>query len=454
MQLLVLGLSHKTAPVQIREHFAIPEDRLGATAQAAREAGATESFVVSTCNRVELYATFEGTEAPTAALTDMFARVGNARLRVLQRHLYTHLDEAAVAHLFRVAASLDSLVVGEPQILGQLKTAFDQSRTAGLTGPALNRAIERAFAVAKRVRTETGIGRSVVSISSVAVDLARQIFADLDNNTAVLIGAGKMGELAARHLCQAGVRELLVANRTLERAQKVAHALGGHPRELDELPRLLVEADIVITSTAARGYLIDRKMMKKALRLRKYRPIFFIDIAVPRNVDPAINGLENVYVYDVDDLTGIADENLAGRRREAEHAERIVADEAHRFVRELAGLRVKPTIIALRRKAEEAKAFELHRARRRLGTLSEKQQQAVEILADGLVNKLLHDVTVALRHAAGGERVDEIVDLVQLLYALDATDTHEHAQSRPRRPTLPLPALDPTSPATDEEDPR
>ncbi|MEZ4434713.1 MAG: glutamyl-tRNA reductase [bacterium] len=431
MQLLVLGLSHKTAPVQIREHFAIPEDKLSTTAEAARAAGATESFVVSTCNRVELYAAFEGAEAPTEALTDMLARVGNARPRVLARHLYTHHDEAAIAHLFRVAASLDSLVVGEPQILGQLKTAFDQSRTAGLTGPALNRAVERAFAVAKRVRTETGIGRSVVSISSVAVDLARQIFADLDDNTAVLIGAGKMGELAARHLCQAGVRELLVANRTLERAQKVAAALGGHPRDLDELPRLLVEADIVITSTGARGYLIDRKMMKKALRARKYRPIFFIDIAVPRNVDPALNGLENVYVYDVDDLTGIADENLAARRREAEIAERIVAEEAHRFVHELATLRVKPTIVALRNKAEAAKRAELNRARRRLVGLDPKQQKAVEILADGIVNKMLHDVTLALRQAARGERVDEIVDLVQLLYGLDAHDTHEHAVPDP-----------------------
>ncbi len=427
MQLLVLGLSHKTAPVQIREHFAIPDDKLPTTAEAARAAGATESFVVSTCNRVELYAAFEGTEPPTDALTDMLARVGNARPRVLQRHLYAHHDEAAVAHLFRVAASLDSMVVGEPQILGQLKTAFERCRTAGLTGPALNRAVERAFAVAKRVRTDTGIGKSVVSISSVAVDLARQIFADLDDNTAVLIGAGKMGELAARHLVQAGVRELLVANRTLERAQHVAEALGGHPRDLDELPRLLVEADIVITSTGARGYLIDRRMMKKALKARKYRPIFFIDIAVPRNVDPALNGLENVYVYDVDDLTGIADENLAARRREAEVAEQMVADEARRFIRELAALRVKPTIVALRRKAADVKRAELARAARRLGDLSAKQQKAVEIMADGIVNKMLHDVTRALRHAAGGERVDEIIDLVALLYGLDAQDTHEHA---------------------------
>ena len=418
MQLLVLGLSHKTAPVQIREHFAIPDEALPRTAEAARAAGATESFVVSTCNRVELYATFEGERDPIPALTDMLARVGNARTRVLQRHLYTHQNEAAVTHLFRVAASLDSMVVGEPQILGQLKTAFETCRGAGLTGPALNRAVERAFAVAKKVRSETGIARHVVSISSVAIDLARQIFANLDNNVAVLIGAGKMGELAARHLRQAGVRELLVANRTLERAQRLARELGGHPRDLDELPRLLVEADIVITSTGARGFLVDRKMMKKALRARKYRPIFFIDIAVPRNVDPKLNGLENVYVYDVDDLTGIADENLAARRREAEVAEELVAEEARRFLRDLAGLRVKPTIKALRHKAQGIKQAELERAMRRLNDLTPKQRKSVEILADGIVNKMLHDVMMGLKRAAESDDVEQVLDTVQSLYRL------------------------------------
>jgi len=241
----------------------------------------------------------------------------------------------------------------------------------------------------------------------------------------VLIGAGKMGELAARHLRQAGVRELLVANRTLERAQRLAAELGGHPRDLDELPRLLVEADIVITSTGARGFLIDRKMMKKALRARKYRPIFFIDIAVPRNVDPALNGLENVYVYDVDDLTGIADENMAARRREAEVAERLVAEEARRFLRELAGLRVKPTIKALRHKAMSIKQAELDRAWRKLGDLDPKQRKSVEILADGIVNKMLHDVMMGLKRAADADDVERVVDMVQTLYGLQARDEEE-----------------------------
>ncbi|MCA9540222.1 MAG: glutamyl-tRNA reductase [Myxococcales bacterium] len=422
MHVLVLGLNHRTAPVQVREGFAIPEDALSDTAAAAREVGCTESFVISTCNRVELYAASERGAEVTDALADVLARVGNARGPALRRHLYTHLDRGAITHLFRVAASLDSMVVGEPQILGQLKTAFDTCRRAGLTGPALNRAVERAFAVAKRVRTETGIGRNVVSISSVAVDLARQIFGDLSRRTAALIGAGKMGELAARHLRQAGVQELLVANRSIERAQAVAAALGGHPRELEELPRLLIEADIVITSTGARGYLIDSRAMKPVLRARKYRPIFFIDIAVPRNIDPGLNGMDNVYVYDVDDLSDIAQENLALRRREAELAEHLVADEAERFLRELSSLRVKPTIVDLRQRAQAVRDAELARVAARLGGLDERQKKAVEVLADGIVNKLLHDVMTGLRQSAGEDDADQIVGLVRRLYRLDAID--------------------------------
>ncbi len=417
-RLVVLGLSHRTAPVQVRERFAIPEDALPDAAGLARKAGFRESFVLSTCNRVELYATTDDPSIHSDALADVLASVGNARVSTVRRHVYAHDDASAVRHLFRVAASLDSMVVGEPQILGQMKTAFDACRGSGLTGPALNRAVERAFKVAKRVRTQTGIGRHVVSISSVAVDLARQIFGDLSTHTAVLVGAGKMGELAARHLVNAGIESLWVANRSIDRAQKVAEALGGHPRELDELPRLLVEADIVVTSTGARGYLIDKKGMKAALKARKYRPIFLIDIAVPRNVDPACNALDNVFCYDVDDLTGIANENLASRQREAEAAETLVAQEAERFLRELAVMDVKPTIVALRRKADALKSAELERAMRRLGDLDPKQAKAVEVLADGLMNKLLHDVQMNLKRSAA-EGDDELVRAARALFALD-----------------------------------
>ena len=254
MELLVLGLNHKTAPVQIREQFAIAEAALPEAAERARAVvGCTESFVVSTCNRVELYAACDDAARLEASLTGVFASVGVTRASAVEQHLYTHRGRDAIRHLFRVAASLDSMVVGEPQILGQLKVAFETCRRGGVTGPGLNRAVERAFAVAKRVRTRTGIGRSSVSISSVAVDLARQIFGELGPCVALLVGAGKMGELAARSLRGAGAGHLLVANRSFDRAQKVAEKLGGHPRSLDELDELLVRADIVITSTGAPG---------------------------------------------------------------------------------------------------------------------------------------------------------------------------------------------------------
>ncbi len=419
MQLLVLGLSHKTAPVQLREKFAIPEDRLSDAAGRVRAAGGQESFVVSTCNRTELYAAV-GDEDMGERLVEMLALLGETGSSAVREHMYLHQGAAAVQHLFRVAASLDSLVVGEPQILGQLKSAYEICRQAGVTGPSLNRAAERAFAVAKRVRTETGIGRSAVSVSSVAIDLARQIFGSLDDKRAVLLGAGKMGELAARHLRQAGVRELLVANRSMDRAQAVAAALDGHPRSLAELPELLVQADIVIASTGARGYLVQRPDMKKALKQRKYRPIFFIDIAVPRNIDPALNELDNVFVYDVDDLSEISNENLAARRREADAAEALVAQEASRFLGELATDTVKPTIVALRARAGEIRDQEVEKALRRLPDLSAKQKKSVERLAEGVCNTLLHSVMMELKRAATEPDGHLVVEATRRMFNLDA----------------------------------
>ncbi len=419
MSLVVVGLNHRTAPVKIRERFAIPDSALGATAEVARARGCTESFVISTCNRVEVYGAGPDLQRVDEALAAALGEAGDGRVAVLRDHCYHHSGDSAIRHLFRVAASLDSMVVGEPQILGQMKAAFRTCREAGLTGPALNRAVERAFAVAKRVRSQTGIGRAVVSISSVAVDLAKQIFGDLQGRGAVLVGAGKMGELAARNLVAAGVEELWVANRSHDRAQRLAETLGGHARDLDELPRLLLEADIVITSTGARSFLIDKRAVKKAMRGRKYRPIFFIDIAVPRNVDPAANRIDNVFVYDVDDLTGIADENLAERRREAEAAETMVAGEAERFVRELAGAAVKPTIVALRRKVQRLKAAEVERALKGLDGADPKTVKAVERMADAIVNKMLHDVMTGLKTGASEGRAVELVELTRHLFALD-----------------------------------
>ncbi len=423
MELVVLGLSHKTAPVEVRERFAIEDGALTHTAGRARELGCAESFVLSTCNRVELYAACTDAEALGDRLSEVLATAGDGG--ALRRHAYQHRGASAVNHLFRVAASLDSMVVGEPQILGQMKAAYETCRQAGLTGPALSRAVERAFKVAKKVRTETGVGRHSVSISSVAIDLARQIFGDLTSRVVALVGAGKMGELAARHLSNNGVAELLVVNRDFERAHDLAGRLGGHPRELDELPRVLVEADIVITSTAARGFLVNRKQMKRAMRSRKYRPVFLVDIAVPRNVDPSLNDLDNVYVYDVDDLTGIANENLESRRREAEQAEALVEQEAARFLHELAGDAVKPTIVALRQRADAIKGAELQRMGRLLQGLDERQVRDVQRLADGIVNKLLHDMLTGLKRAAADPRGPDVATVVEVVRRLHGLDEEE-----------------------------
>jgi glutamyl-tRNA reductase len=311
------------------------------------------------------------------------------------------------------------MVVGEPQILGQLKSAFEACREAGATGPALQRAVARASAVARRVRNETGIGRNPVSVSSVAVDLAKQIFGELGRSTVLLVGAGKMGELAARHLNGAGVKGLLVANRSPERARALAERLGGLPRRLEELPDLLVQADIVVTSTAAPGYVIDRKRLKPVLKARKYRPIFIIDIAVPRNVEPALNQLDNVFVYDVDDLQHIAGENKADREREAEAAAVLVDGEATRFVREIAAQVATPTIVALRERAEAVRKDELAKALARMDGLDARHQKTVEILAERIVNKLLHDVLTEVKRSATEADGDAVLALTRRLFRLD-----------------------------------
>lgn len=423
MELLVLGLSHKTAPISIREKFALTEEAIPQAAERARAVpGCRETFLVSTCNRVELYAACEDAVALQEALGDVMAEVGGANPAAVRPHLYIHSGPGAIRHLFRVAASLDSLVVGEPQVLGQLKAAYEACRKGGQTGPVLHRAMDRAFSVAKRVRSETGIGRSSVSVSSVAADLARQIFGDLTACTILLVGAGKMGELAARHFKTHGAKDLLVANRNFDRARVLAESLGGHPRSLEELETLLVQAEVIVTSTGAPNHIITTAMVKRALKARKYRPIFFIDIAVPRNIEPGINSLDNVYLYDIDDLSVIANENLAGRKREAEAAEELVAGEAVRFLKDLASNTVAPTLQALRRKADELKAIELERALRKLGDLDEKQRKTVEMLADGVVNKLLHEVFSGLKDAARTEHGEEMADTVRKLFGLNESD--------------------------------
>ncbi|HEY0786032.1 MAG TPA: glutamyl-tRNA reductase [Acidobacteriaceae bacterium] len=398
MKFLVTGVNHKTAPVELREQLAIPGERLEqATRSLLAIPGVVEAMVVSTCNRVELVAAYEESVPDMAAFFDAHFAVARAELRP---HLYQHQDAEAVRHLFRVAASLDSMVVGEPQILGQVKASYTVARGVGAVGTQLEQLLQSAFSAAKKVRAETRIGSSSVSIASVAVDLARKIFGSLEGRRVLLVGAGKMGELAARHLLGQGAGSILVTNRTEERAVSLARAFGGRVLPFAELKTRAGEADIVITSTGASGFLFAREDGQMLLQRRRGRPMFFIDIAVPRDVDPEMNRVEGVFLYDIDDLQSVSTSNMANRGREATSAERIIGEEVERFVRRSLSLDVVPALLSLQQNVESMRQAELHRAQNRLQGMTPEQVAAVEALTRGLASKFLHLPLRALRQAA------------------------------------------------------
>ena len=398
MTLAVLGVNHKTAPIGVRERIAISRDALPEVTRAlATEPGVTECMIISTCNRVELVA---AVDSPEVDLGGFLSRHFGLENSVLAGHLYTHVDQEAVRHLFRVASSLDSMVVGEPQILGQVKEAFAAGHAAGTVGSELEHLLQGAFAAAKKVRTETEIGSNSVSIASVAVELAQRIFGSLQGRTVLMVGAGKMSELAARHLKQQGAGTILVANRTLERAQRMAENFNGRVIPFDDLYRTASEADIVITSTGAPHPLFRPEHGQAFMHRRRNRPMFFIDIAVPRDVDPAMNKLEGLFVYDIDDLQQVAASHMAERRSIAVDAEALVESEVERFHQRRRTVNVAPAIVALQRQAEELRQAEIQRMHARLGTLSADQLAAVEALTRGLVNKFLHPPMQALKQAA------------------------------------------------------
>ncbi|MBD5640988.1 MAG: glutamyl-tRNA reductase, partial [Desulfovibrio sp.] len=361
---LLIGMNHRTASVDIRERFNLA-DKCGPGSWVIPPlAGVNESLVLSTCNRVEILAS--GGEGLEGSLLGAWANACACAPDELSRYIYKHAGLEAVRHVFEVASSLDSMVVGEPQILGQLKTAYRNSVECRMAGPVINKLLHTAFFVAKRVRNETAIAANAVSISYAAVELARRIFGSLPSHRALLIGAGEMAELAAMHLLQAGIDEIIVCNRTLENGQALAARFHGRAVPFGELGETLAEADIVIASTGSREPVINAEQVGKALRARRNRPMFFIDIAVPRDVDPRVNTLDNVYLYDIDDLRDVVEENMAARRVEAEAAKAIIDEEVGRFARWLESLDAKPTIIDLISRGEKAAAIELGRAFRRL----------------------------------------------------------------------------------------
>ncbi len=402
--IVLIGVSHKTAPVEVRERLAFADARLTEALDTLVNCPAvSEGLIISTCNRVEIVvATAEEKEKTVARLNDFLYQHHGIAPQSFSQHLYQHADLAAVRHIFRVTSSLDSMVVGEPQILGQVKEAFNLAQEAKTLGQTLHNLMSRAFNVAKRIRTETGIGSSAVSISYVAVELARKVFDDLKGRTVLLLGAGEMAELAARHLMTNGAGELLIASRTFENAQRLAGEMNGQAVRWDEMKQDLARADIVICSTGASHYLIGPEHARRALEARRGNPIFLIDISVPRNIDPATSDLDNVFVFDIDDLQSVAAENRQQRAREAARAEEIVEAEAQRFIEILAEGDLNAVIGTFRREMGLIAQSEFARSRKRLGDLSEDQEEAIRVMINAIVNKFTHPVIKELRESADG----------------------------------------------------
>lgn len=419
MNFVVVGLSHKTAPVEVRERLNFPISELLAALRELRGLdGIAEGLILSTCNRVEVVCRAEEDADAPPALASFLARSRYFDLAELQKYLYSHTGREALRHLFRVASSLDSMILGEPQILGQVKQAYAMAKAAGAVGGLLEEVLTRAFAVAKKVRSETGIAAAAVSVSYAAVELAKKIFGDLNGKTMLVIGAGKMSELAAKHLLKNGAASILVTNRTFERAQEMAHLFGGRAIRFEQLADYIPLADIVITSSAAPHYLIHKEDGPRFLHARKNRPMFFIDIAVPRNVDPALNDLDNLFVYDIDDLQQVVEANLRERMKEAERAEQIVEHEVDRLVERLKTLEVVPTIVSLQERLEEIRRGELERARRKLGPLEPEQEEALEEMTRSIINKILHTPITQLKSVAQHPDGLKFVEFVRRVFNL------------------------------------
>ncbi|NCD24582.1 MAG: glutamyl-tRNA reductase [Deltaproteobacteria bacterium] len=391
-EIFLIGLNHKTADVGIRERFALAGCDPADSGLIHDRGPISEVMILSTCNRVEFLAVGDQTTDIRGLVLNFWAKHCDQPRADLDEHTYCHQGDAAVDHLFTVASSLDSMILGEPQILGQLKTAYRASVEKGTARVIINRLLHKAFSVAKRVRTETAIASSAVSISYAAVELARKIFTDLSRHGALLVGAGEMAELAATHLLSAGVRDISVVNRTLAKGEELARQFGGHALPFEQLSQALLEADIVISSTGSPTAIIKARDMKDVLRKRRNRPIFFIDIAVPRDIDPDVNSLDNVYLYDIDDLKEVVEENLAGRQQEAAKAREIVAEEVTTFMRWRDGLALQPTIVALLGQGEDIARRELRRSIKQLGPNPDPQMVAVlERLAISICHKICHE---------------------------------------------------------------
>ena len=444
MHLIVVGLSHKTAPVEIREKLAVPESRLGeALNRLCSYPGVKEGILLSTCNRVEVYSVVEEIDAGYGRIQEFLADTHLAlSSEQLTPHLYWHTGDRAIAHLFRVAASLDSMIIGESQILGQLKDAFEVALAHKSTGVIMNKVVKKAISVAKRVRTETKISEMAVSVSYAAVELAKKIFSNLEEKTVLLVGAGEMAKLAARHLIAQGVRHVRITTRTPQHAIDLADKFGGTPVPFDQFKEEMAFADIVLVSTGAAHYLIGAEDVHRAVKERMNRPMFLIDISVPRNIDPSVRHVDNAFLFDIDDLKHRVEQNRTERLQEAEKAERMVIEEVMMLREWMKSLEVTPTIVALRSRVDEIKRGELEKALGRLAHLSPQDRNLVEGMASSIVNKLIHSTMVTLKSEVNSDSGAAFVEAARRFFNLDqpsgSSDTVDQEAIDPSRYLSPL----------------
>ncbi|MBS0171323.1 MAG: glutamyl-tRNA reductase [Nitrospira sp.] len=423
MHVIVVGLSHKTAPVEIREKLAVPESRLReALSRLCTYPGVREGLLLSTCNRVEVYAVVEDLESGYGRVQEFLADTHlSLSSEHLTPHLYWHAGDRAIGHLFRVASSLDSMIVGESQILGQIKDAFEVALTHKASGLLLNKIVKKAISVAKRVRTETKIAETAVSVSYAAVELAKKIFSNLTEKTVLLIGAGEMAKLAARHLIANGVRQVRITTRNFQHGLELAQKFNGTAVPFEDHKTELAEADIVLVSTGASHYLVTADDVQRAMRQRLSRPMFLIDISVPRNIDPAVRPIDDAFLFDIDDLHMRVEQNREDRLREAAKAEQMVVEEVAVLGQWLQSLEVTPTIVALRSRTEEIKRREVEKVLARLAHLTSEDRAAVEALASAIVNKMVHGTMVTLKSEATSSSGAAYVDAARRFFNLEET---------------------------------
>jgi len=420
VNLILVGVNHKTTPVEIREKLAFTKGKIEESVNHLfNYPDIIEHTILSTCNRVEIYARANSQDSAIKSIKQFICDFHQLSLVELEDHFYSYSNKEAVEHLFRVSSSLDSMILGEAQILGQVKEAYSLARDLRSTGLVLNQLFEKAFSIAKKVREETGISERSVSISSAAVELAQKIFDDLENHTVMLVGTGEMAELAAKHLVSYGVKTVYVTSRTYERAANLARMLNGCALDFEAFKNELHRADIVITSTSAPNFIIKKEIVEKAIQERKNKPIFFIDIAVPRDIEPDVNDLENVYLYDIDDLHVVVSANMKEREKEAENAMNLISQEVTKFNNWVGALDAVPTIVEIRKKAENIRKQEIDKTLKKISHLSEDDKQLLRQMSSSMINKILHKPTIKLKKKTQSEDGHVYLKAIRHLFHLD-----------------------------------